>query len=53
MTNNERTQEDMQRECDKHNKTLVPEHKGYVREDGPSRQYKAEIRGGRVVYVEQ
>ena len=43
----------LQREADDHNAKLVPEHEGYVRMDGSRRQYRAEIRGGEIVYVEQ
>ena len=45
--------EQAQREADKHNAKLLPETPGYVRVDGPRRQYRAEVDSqGRKTFVE-
>ena len=44
------------REMERHvvevNSRIVPETPGYVRHDGPRRQYRAEVVNGRLVYTE-
>ena len=34
------------------NSRIIPETPGYVRHDGPRRQYRAEVIDGRLVYTE-
>ena len=42
----------LEREAVEHNAQLLPEHEGYVRMDGPRRQYRAEVIGGVLHYTE-
>lgn len=42
----------LEREATEHNANLLPEHEGYVRMDGPRRQYRAEVINGEMHYFE-
>ena len=42
----------LEREAAEHNANLLPEHEGYVRMDGPRRQYRAEVINGVMHYTE-
>lgn len=44
--------ERLHQEAAEHNSRIVPDHEGYVRTEGPRRQYRAEVRGDEIVYVE-
>jgi hypothetical protein len=42
----------LERRVAEHNAGIIPDHPGYVRMDGPRRQYRASIRGGELYFEE-
>ena len=42
----------LEKQAAEQNATLLPEHEGYIRMDGPRRQYRAEVIGGVLHYIE-
>jgi hypothetical protein len=42
----------LERRVEEHNANIIPDHEGYVRTDGPRRQYRASIRSGELYFEE-
>lgn len=51
-TNEQKRLEELQQRAGEINSRIIPEHPGYVREDGPRRQYRSEVRNGMLHLIE-